>query len=460
MIRLFRVSMPTSVLALVVSETALLFACYIAAAGWAVNDGLSFFLLYEGGLLQIGIVVAVIQVGLYLQDLYDNVHPKSRLLLAQQVSLILGIAFLAQALLGYGRSTMQLPKWTMLIGSLIVLLVLPLWRLAFYSLVSKALPGERLLLLGASPALREIAQRLIERPELGLSVIGYLNSAPADLPNALLLGDMDALDEAMRTCQPDRIVVGLTEGRGRLPVQRLLELRFSGIHIEEAATLFEAVFGRLSIRDLRPSLLIFSTELGPRPWSVALHNIYSMAFGILGIVVSLPVMAVVALLVKFSSPGPILLRQTRVGLRGAPFTLYKFRSMYADAEARTGAVWATKNDPRITPIGRWLRRLRLDELPQFFNVIRGEMSIVGPRPERPEFSAMLEEKIPFYKQRHWVKPGITGWAQINHKYGDTLEDTRIKLEYDLYYIKNLAPALDAYIIFQTLKVVLLARGGQ
>jgi exopolysaccharide biosynthesis polyprenyl glycosylphosphotransferase len=191
-----------------------------------------------------------------------------------------------------------------------------------------------------------------------------------------------------------------------------------------------------------------------------LQSMYSVVLGVIGMLITLPVMAIVMLLVKFSSPGPILFRQTRVGLHGKHFVLYKFRSMYADAEARTGAVWAIKNDPRITPVGRWLRRLRLDELPQFFNVIRGHMSIVGPRPERPEFSSMLEEKIPFYRQRQWVKPGITGWAQINHKYGDTVEDSLIKLEYDLYYIKNLAPALDAYIIFHTLKVMLMSRGAQ
>jgi lipopolysaccharide/colanic/teichoic acid biosynthesis glycosyltransferase len=193
---------------------------------------------------------------------------------------------------------------------------------------------------------------------------------------------------------------------------------------------------------------------------VLIQGIYSVLLGVVGLVLSVPVMIIVALVVKFSSPGPILLRQTRVGLHGKHFVLYKFRSMYADAEARSGAVWASKDDPRITPAGRWLRRLRLDELPQFVNVVRRDMSIVGPRPERPEFSAMLEEKIPFYKQRHWVKPGITGWAQINHKYGDTVEDSMVKLEYDLYYIKHLAPALDAYIIFNTLKVMLLSRGAQ
>jgi lipopolysaccharide/colanic/teichoic acid biosynthesis glycosyltransferase len=171
-------------------------------------------------------------------------------------------------------------------------------------------------------------------------------------------------------------------------------------------------------------------------------------------------MALVAIAVKLSSPGPALYSQRRTGKSDVPFMLYKFRSMYADAEAHSGAVWAKKDDPRITPVGKWLRNLRLDELPQLFNVLKGDMSIVGPRPERPEFVAELERRIPYYRQRHCVKPGITGWAQINHKYGDTIEDTIVKLEYDLYYIKNLAPALDAFIIFHTAKVMLLSRGSQ
>jgi exopolysaccharide biosynthesis polyprenyl glycosylphosphotransferase len=177
-------------------------------------------------------------------------------------------------------------------------------------------------------------------------------------------------------------------------------------------------------------------------------------------IVSLPIMLIVALIVRLSSAGPVLYRQERVGVHGTIFTVFKFRSMYADAEAKTGAVWATKNDPRITPVGRWLRKLRLDELPQLFNVLRGEMSIVGPRPERPDFVKILSAQIPHYAQRHCVKPGITGWAQINYKYGDTLEDALIKLEYDLYYIKNLSLALDAVIMFHTLKVMLFSETAQ
>jgi exopolysaccharide biosynthesis polyprenyl glycosylphosphotransferase len=185
-----------------------------------------------------------------------------------------------------------------------------------------------------------------------------------------------------------------------------------------------------------------------------------MAAAAIATLIAAPVMLCVAILVKLTSPGPALIRQQRVGKNDRLFTLYKFRSMVTDAESRSGPVWAQRNDPRITPVGRWLRRFRLDELPQLFNVLKGDMSMVGPRPERPEFVIELEKRVPYYRHRHCIKPGITGWAQINHKYGDTIEDTIVKLEYDLYYIKNLAPALDAVIMFRTAKVMLLSRGAQ
>jgi exopolysaccharide biosynthesis polyprenyl glycosylphosphotransferase len=193
---------------------------------------------------------------------------------------------------------------------------------------------------------------------------------------------------------------------------------------------------------------------------MVLQSLYSWTFSLVLAVITLPVMLITALLIKLTSPGPVLLRQIRTGLHGAPFKLYKFRSMYQDAEMHTGAVWSKKGDPRITPLGRRLRRLRIDELPQLFNVLRGEMSLVGPRPERPEFVELLQAQIPYYPQRHCVKPGITGWAQINHKYTDTVDDAIVKLEYDLYYIKNMATSLDLYILFHTFKTMLLGRGAQ
>jgi exopolysaccharide biosynthesis polyprenyl glycosylphosphotransferase len=230
--------------------------------------------------------------------------------------------------------------------------------------------------------------------------------------------------------------------------------------VEDAATMYEQVFGRISLDQLRPSQLVFSSELGPTPLTIRIQTAYSFVIALAGLTVGLPLMGAVWLLVRLTSKGPALYRQSRVGRNGTTFTLYKFRSMRVDAEAGTGAVWAQKNDPRITPVGLWLRLLRLDELPQLINILRGEMSLVGPRPERPEFVAALSEEIPFYRQRHYIKPGLTGWAQINHKYGDTIEDTRKKLEYDLYYIKHVSPALDFYIMFHTLKVMILSRGAQ
>jgi sugar transferase (PEP-CTERM system associated) len=473
MIRLFKVSIPTNVIALVISEAVLVLACYLLAAYWAMDTATEVFLFDDGGIWHIVIIAVVILLGIYLHDLYENYRIRSRTLLIQQFCMILGIAFLLQALANYGHwYAVLLPKWVMVYGSLLVLIVLPAWRVLFATFVAKAMGAQRLLFLGTSAAAREIMARVSERAEMGLSAVGYLDDAPpslpgefdlptaaGDLPGAPRLGTIEDLDEVVATQRPERIIVGMTERRQRLPVLRLLELRYSGIHIEDAANTYEAVFGRVSTRDLRPSQLIFSAELGPRPSSMSMQTLYSLIISVIGIVVTLPVMLAVILIVRFTSPGPVLFRQRRVGLNGAVFTLYKFRSMRADSEAETGAVWAKKDDPRVTPVGRWLRKLRLDELPQLFNVLRGEMSIVGPRPERPEFVAVLQEKIPYYRQRHCVKPGISGWAQINHKYGDTIEDAMIKLEYDLYYIKNMAVSLDAYIMFHTAKIMLLGRGA-
>jgi exopolysaccharide biosynthesis polyprenyl glycosylphosphotransferase len=463
MVRLFRVSMPSSVLALVISDTVLLFSCYILAAYWTLEAAPEIYLLEDGGLYRIAFVVALIQAGLYFSDLYDDYRARSRVLLVQQFCLVIGAAFLLQALMSYARWLLLLPRWMMVYGSAGVLVVLPLWRVAYAAVIGKAVGAQKLLFLGTSPAVREIIGHLVERPELGLSAAGFLELEPngfTELHGVSCLGGVERLQEVVRTQKPDCIVVGAGESRNRLPMDTLLELRFSGIEIQEAATVYEEVLGRVSTRDLRPSQLIFSEQMGPKAGNVGLQTAYSLALGAFGTLVFLPVMAVAAAAVKLTSRGPILYRQTRVGLRSRHFTLYKFRSMYVDAEERTGAVWAAREDPRVTPVGRWLRRLRLDELPQFFNVLRGEMAIVGPRPERPEFTTVFEEKIAFYRQRQAVKPGITGWAQINHGYGDRLEDVVTKLEYDLYYIKHLAPALDAFIIFHTLKVMLLSRGAQ
>ncbi len=467
MVKIFKVFVPVTVIVLLVCEAALLYGCYVAGvylAQWLFNGPLfaeSFF-ADENGLLRLLLVVATIIFGLYFNDLYESFQVRSRIQLIQQICLAVGIAFLFQALLGYLVAGWIVPRYAMILGSTIVLIVIPPFRLLYSTLVFKAFGVERVLFLGSSRTLKDVAEGILEKPTLGMKIIGYLDdgAAGADpLPGVERLGTIENLNQVLDP-KPNRVVVGLTERRNRLPVHELLELRFSGVWIEEATHLYETVFGRVCTREFRPSQLIFSEELGPRAGSANFQAVYCFIFAVVLLVLTAPLMLLVALAVRLTSPGPILLRQKRVGRGDKIFTVYKFRSMYADAEARTGAVWATRNDPRITPMGRIIRRVRLDELPQLFNVLKGEMAIAGPRPERPEFVKTLSETIPYYRQRHCVKPGITGWAQINYKYGDTIEDTIAKLEYDLYYIKNMSMWLDAYIFFHTVKTMLLTRGAQ
>ena len=290
--------------------------------------------------------------------------------------------------------------------------------------------------------------------------LGFVaDDAATEVADLKVLGPVSEFPSIVHENKPDFIIVGMTERRQKLPMEELLRLRFAGIRIEEAATTFQTVFSRVPIRGLRHSQLIFSSELGPLPRNLRIQTVYSTILAALGLLLLAPLMLLVAIAVLVTSRGPVLFRQTRVGFGGKPFTIYKFRSMKVNAEAGTGAVWASRNDPRVTVIGGYLRRTRLDELPQLFNVLQREMSIVGPRPERPEFVKTLTELIPFYAHRHSVKPGITGWAQINYKYGESIEDAIVKLEYELYYIKNLSPGLDLYVMFHTLKAMLVSQTG-
>jgi exopolysaccharide biosynthesis polyprenyl glycosylphosphotransferase len=459
MLRLFRVYVTASVAALLASEFVLIFACYLAATfAWLRADALVF-LADDNGWLPILIVVACLMLGIYFHDLYTNLGVRPRELL-QQVGVVAGTAFLTEAMLGYLKlRQLVVPAGPMIAGSALTIVALVAWRLFFSRVLLKKMRSERVIFLGHSQVVQEIANHLEAHPEKGLMPLGFLDDSSA--PTGKRLGAISDLSEVVNRLHPQRIVVGLRERRSSLPVTQLLELRLSGIRIEDALSTYEMAFERISTHELRPSQLIFSSsDLGPNRTGVRLQAAYSMAIAAVAAVAAAPVMLLVAALVKLTSTGPALLRQQRVGKNNRIFTLYKFRSMVRDAELHSGAVWAARNDPRVTPVGRWLRRLRLDELPQLFNVLKGDMSIVGPRPERPEFVAELEKRIPYYRQRHCIKPGITGWAQIKHKYGDTIEDTIVKLEYDLYYIKNLAPALDAVIMFHTAKVMLLSRGAQ
>lgn len=461
MIRLFQVFVPTGVFALLISELLLCTACYVLAAYVTYAPFWDVYLLDEGGWVTIVPVVATILLAFYYQDMYIELWIRSRTLLLQQMSLSVGLAFLVQSLLNYGRTDLMMHRQIMLTGSILTVVILGSYRLIYMSHVIQILGRERWLLVGRSPIMEQIAERVEERRELGMKTAGYLGEEEGEAwVGVPWLGRVEEVRRVVEEVKPDRVVVGLADRRGQLPMLDLLDLRFQGVLIEPASTAYETLFGRLSIRELQPAELVFSTALRPSVTMMRLQQAYSWVLALAALVIAFPVMVLVALAVRLSSPGPVFYRQTRVGLDGKDFMLYKFRSMGVNAEAGTGAVWAAKNDPRVTPLGKWLRKLRLDELPQLFNVLKGEMTMVGPRPERPEFVRMLSEKIPYYRQRHYVKPGITGWAQISHKYGDTVEDTETKLEYDLYYIKRQSVFFDFYIMFQTVKVMLLSRGAQ
>jgi sugar transferase (PEP-CTERM system associated) len=441
----------------------LLTFCYVVTTYWLLPVAPSIFLWYDNGLARILIVVASILAGLHFLDLYSDIRSISSVALVLEIGQALGFAFLVQALVAYLNKDWMLPRWIMIWASVLALISLAAWRLIYEMFFHRAFGAQRVLFLGFSPMVQEIARYLAGHPEAGFTNLGYLDDTAERgtlLEGAEVLGKVEDLARIAAGTRPDRIIVGMTERRARMPLETLLDLRFSGILIEDAGLAYENASGRISMKELHPAQFIFSSALGPTRRGVLAKSILSPVLALAGAILTLPVVLIAAVAIKLTSRGPVLYRQTRVGLNGVPFTLYKFRSMVADAEGTTGAVWASRDDPRVTAIGRWLRKLRIDELPQLWNVLAGEMSLVGPRPERPEFVQAFSEKIPYYRQRHCVRPGITGWAQINHKYGDTVEDTIIKLEYDLYYIKHISLSLDGFIIFQTLKTMLRLRGAQ
>lgn len=440
MISFLRSLFSARMLSLVVPDTVLIFSCYILAAYWSGGADPSVFLFYDNGLLQISLVVAGVLVGLQLNKLYVQVGVRSKLLLAQQLCLTLGVTFLLESLLSYLRySALLLAPPIMLFGSALTLGVLLVWRMFYSALLWKSLGAQRVLFYGTSPAALEASDSLVAHPEFGLATAGYIdNERPAGtaINGARVLGSTAELGRVISEVRPDRIVVAVAERRQGVPFRELLDLQFHGIEIQRVAELYELTCERVCLDELMPSQLIFSDELGARRGAVALQAIYSNIAALAGLALLAALLLPIALAIKLSSPGPIVIEQAALGLNLVPFTFYRFRCRRADG--------------RLTRLGRWLRRLRLDALPQMLNVIRGEMALVGPRPHRPEFIPALMEQMPFYGQRHAVRPGILGWSQLNCDYGARLRDARESLEYDLYYIKHMSPALDAYIVLHSL----------
>ncbi len=326
--------------------------------------------------------------------------------------------------------------------------------------------GEQVIVLGAGPHAKAIANLIHDNPMSGFEVVGLVSengpvpSAPGCPPHHEMIGTIDDLPGLGQERRVARVVVALEERRGTLPITQLLAARMQGIQVEEREAMFERVAGKMAIESLRPSYLIFGSGFNKPPVAIAIKRLADIALSSVGFLLAAPVMGLVAILVKLSSRGPALFRQTRVGQDGKNFVINKFRTMRIDAEDDSGPVWASLEDPRVTKVGRWLRLTRLDEIPQLYNVLAGHMSFVGPRPERPFFVEELSQNIEFYPLRLTVKPGVTGWAQVNMAYAASIEDTMEKLRYDLYYIKNISSLFDLNIILRTVGVILFGKGAR
>ncbi len=452
------------VLALVLFEGALTYLCGVAALYVRYPVDATSVLTGGGGWARILVPMAVVQGAFYLFDLYDFRLIRHRFTLILRIVQAIGLASILLSVVFFVVPTLLLGRGVFLLAVLLMLASMICWRLFATWVLGHPRMVERILILGTGPKAVDLAREVVERRELGYEVIGFVGHDPAlvgkSLFNPTVIGTIADLEQVVAEHRADRIVVAVDQRRGRLPIDTLLRLRLPNtVAIEESISFYEKIAGKVSIAMLRPSWLIFSENSQTLRIYKRVRRIVETALAVVGFVVSLPVMLVTALLIKLESHGPVLYVQERVGMNNRTFRIVKLRSMHVDAE-RGGPVWAKEADDRVTRVGRVIRTLRVDELPQFVNVIRGDMSFIGPRPERPVFVSELEQAIPYYSQRHLVKPGLTGWAQIRYPYGASVADSLEKLQYDLYYIKNQSPVLDAFILFETVRIVIFGRGAR
>ena len=419
-------------------------------------------LILRQGFLKAGLATLFCLASFYLFDLYDFVVMHDRRELVLRLVQALGMAWVALALVFYAFPQLMLGRGISLIALALALGLMVGWRVSVLWLLGHPDFGEKILIVGSGTFAVEVAREMLERPDAGYRIAGFVGSDPELLGKSLInprvIGLTSELHEVVRREGIDRIVVAMGERRGQLPTNELLQLSLAGtVNIEEGASFYERVTGRVSLNMIRPSWLIFSSRGRQARIAGITRNIVHRIVALVGALFSLPIAIVTAILIKLDSRGPILYKQERVGKNGGAFTVMKFRSMRTDAE-KAGPVWATEDDDRTTRVGKIIRKLRIDEIPQFWNILRGEMDFVGPRPERPHFVSQLAQEIPYYEQRHLIAPGLTGWAQIKYPYGASIEDARQKLQYDLYYIKNQSLILDAIILFETIKIILFGRG--
>ena len=458
MIRLFNVYYPVRSLVLLLGEALVIGLSFVLGTMFTVESMLRLnnALFIERGYLRILGLTGVVLLLSHGFDLYDSSKIEQKLDQAFRMLFVLGLVALVLGGVIYEFPDFLPGNNSAIFGVVILAVSLFCWRSAYGWLVCQPFFRERVYVLGTG----DRAQRLVSglrRPGLGIEVVGWTGNIEGELT---LEAVGDHLAGLAKERGVHRVIVAMPNRRGTIPVQQLLTLRLAGVKVEEATSWLEKLTGRIEVEQLYPSWFIFAEGFRFSTVNRILRRIVNFIAAFCGLVLALPVLPFVALAVKISSTGPVFYRQERVGRGSETFYCYKFRTMRQDAEADTGATWATDDDPRITRVGKYLRLLRLDEIPQLWCVLKGDMHFVGPRPERPEFVKWLSREIPYYNLRHVVRPGITGWAQVQYKYGNTLEDAREKLQYDLFYIKNASIGLDLLNMFHTVKIVLLGRGAR
>ena len=447
------------ILLLVAAESALIvgavwLAAYVRFGSWMWDV-----MAGEQGMGKAILIAAVCQLCLYYSDLYDFRRIADRKELLVRIIQALGGASFVLAAVYYWFPAAMIGRGVFFLAAGFVTALVTGWRIAFEWLSNRVGPHQRLLLVGTGAAAIKLEREIMDRRQaLGVEIVGFVdadpNSGARPADGVRVIGRIEDIPAIVKSRAVDRVVVSLADARGKLPMDRLLEMKLQGVTFDHLASVYEEFTGKIAVENLRPSWLIFSSGFHETRARRAAKRFIDVCAATIGLILAAPIMLVVAVLVRVTSPGPVLFRQTRVGQSNRLFTLYKFRSMRADAEAATGPVWSRPDDPRVTRLGQFLRMSRLDELPQLWNVLVGEMSLIGPRPERPEFVEQLTRDIPFYGQRHVVRPGVTGWAQVRYKYGATKEDALEKLQYELYYIKNMSLALDLVIMVHTVKTMI------
>jgi len=457
-IRIFNLYIPTRILVLLGGDVGMVFASFVLAIVIRFGANSSFVFNHEHGLSKIMVIASLAVLGSHYMELHDLRKPARSSEMYFRILTLLGMLALFLAVLTYFFPGFLVGRNVFLTGLCILTLAWIVWRRVFERLVVLSALRERVYLLGNGERVKRLLESIRTRAELGMDLVGCAGEAGDQAMTAESLGRI--CQELANNRSVDRVIVALKDRRSAMPVNELLKLRMQGVQIDEGTSLLEKVTGQIELDELHPSWLIFGDGFRFSQSQQVVQQIFSTLVSLILSVATLPLIPIIVILIKLSSPGPILYRQRRVGFRGRVFNCYKFRSMRADAEADSGPTWACDDDPRITRVGRFLRYTRLDEIPQLWNVVRGDMEFVGPRPERPEFVEWLSREILYYELRHTVPPGITGWAQVCYKYGNTLEDAKEKLRYDLYYIKNRSFGLDMMILFQTIRTVLLGRGAQ